>query len=179
MLNVEEFRDIYRPDQASSWVSDQGLTLLHLAVGNTDPAARVAIANLLLDDGADAAAISPVESCNALHILFGHVSHDIPAEAALLRRLLEGGADVNWVSPTWGTPLETLMSKLKFSDDVLAPFYDEIFARPDVDLHLPQKLGQSTLQSARQIIRRRAGLVARMEDYLQRHGRRRDGQPDE
>jgi hypothetical protein len=165
----DEFAQVYQAGQATTWVDDTGRTLLTLAVANTDPGARTAIANRLLDDGADAAAVIDQDQYNVLHILFGHVKHDVEPEARLLERLLERGADVNWVSPRWGTPIQTLASTLKFSDETFAPFYDVLFARPDLDLLRPGASGRSSWTSARRS-RKRQQLAARMEEYLRRHG---------
>lgn len=168
--SLEEFESGYEPAQAATWTSETGQTLLHLALSNPDPAARVAIADRLLDDGADPAAVFGPEGYTTLHILLGRGEHDAAAEAPLLERLLDGGADVNAVATGWGTPLQTLASELKFSDDQLAPFYDVLLARPDLDLLRPGKADRSSLESARRLAKKRAGLVARMEDYLHRHG---------
>jgi hypothetical protein len=166
----EDFRAVYQPGQATSYRSVDGATPLLLALSNTDPTTRVRIAHDLLDDGADATAVSGGAGFTTLHLLLGHNRHDFDAEAGLLERLLDAGADVNAVAGAdRGTPIQTLAAKLKFTDDQLAPFYDVLFARPDLDLLRPGKAGRSTLASAR-LSQRRQGLAARMEDYLRRHG---------
>ncbi len=167
-----EFLAEYDPSQAVGWVSGTGQTLLHLAVGNPDPEARVAIATRLLDDGADATALLAPQGYTALHILFGAAEHDVVAEAPLVERLLDAGLDVNAVAARSGTALQTLASQLKFSDETLAPFYDVLFARPDLDLLVPGKMGRSSLESARRLVEKRGALVARMEEYLSRRGER-------
>jgi len=168
----EQFTEVYEPEQATSWVNPSGQTLLHLALSHGKPEERVAISNRLLDDGADPSTLALDEGVTTLHALFGHNSHDFAAEAPLLRRLLDGGADINAVAgDRWGTPIQTLAAKGKYSDKQLAPFYDVIFARPDLDLLKPGKKGRSDLDSARLFGPRRADLLARMEDYLRRQGR--------
>ena len=165
---LDVFLEVFEPGQ-ETWVSASGLPLLLIALGNNDPANRVAIANYLLDVGADATALALPERYTALHILLGQNEHDFEAEAVLLKRLLDGGADVNGVAGRgWGTPLQTLASELRFSDEMLSPFYDVLFARPDLDLLRVGKSGRSTLQSARLL--ERQDLVARMETYLHDHG---------
>ena len=166
---LDVFLEVFEPGQ-EAWVGASGLPLLLIALGNNDPANRLAIANYLLDVGADATALALPERYTALHILFGQNTHDFEAEAVLLKRLLDGGADVNGVSGRgWGTPLQTLASQLKFSDETLSPFYDVLFARPDLDLLCKGEAGRSTLQSAR-LSQRRQALVTRMETYLHDHG---------
>lgn len=166
---LDVFLDVFEPGQ-EAWVGASGIPLLLIALQNNDPANRVAIANYLLDVGADAAALALPERYTALHILFGQNVHNFEAEAVLLKRLLDSGADINGVAARgWGTPLQTLASKLKFSDETLTPFYDVLFARPDLDLLRRGEAGRSTLQSAR-LSQRRQALVARMETYLHDHG---------
>jgi hypothetical protein len=169
---MEDFLAVYESGQATSWTSGDGRTLLTLALANTDPVARVAIANRLLDDGADASVRVGPERFTTPHLLLGHTSHEADAEAPLLKRLLDGGADVNAEVPgRWGTPLRTLARQAKFSDAELAPFYDVLFARPDLDLLRPDSAGISAWEDARRKRPRRQGLVDRMEDHLRRHGR--------
>src|SRR5690349_2352237 len=105
---AEEFRAAYQPGTANEALDPAGRTLLHVALGNNDPASRVAIAEALLDDGADATTLSGAERYTVLHILFGRLTHDFELEAPLLKRLLDAGADVNAVAADVGTPLQTL-----------------------------------------------------------------------
>ncbi|WP_413452993.1 hypothetical protein AA0Y32_03615 [Georgenia phoenicis] len=167
-----EFLKLYEPELARSWVNPSGQTLLHLALSHGKPEQRVAISNRLLDDGADPSTLALDEGLTTLHALFGHNDHDFDAEALVLERLLEGGADINAVAgDRWGTPIQTLAAKGKFSDAQLAPFYDVIFARPDLDLLKPGKKGRADLDSARLFGPRRADLLVRMEAYLRDQGR--------
>jgi len=165
-----EFEAVYEPQDASAWRSTRGETVLELALRNRYPATLVTIANRLLDDGADATVITPSEHVNVLQLLFSQGDHDFALEAPLLERLLNAGADLNWVSPVWGTPLQVLARQLKFFDAHLAPFYDVVFTRPGIDLLRPGVKGRSSLQSARLLGERRPELVQRMEAYLTEHG---------
>lgn len=63
------------------------------ALSNEDPAARTAIANRLLDDGANAA--GRPGGFSVLHNIVGRKSWDAASDSAQLQRLLEGGADPN------------------------------------------------------------------------------------
>ncbi|MDN3445532.1 hypothetical protein [Microbacterium sp. APC 3901] len=166
-----EFLDDYEPSLAT-WADDDGLTLLMRALRNGDPASRVAIATRLLDDGADAGA-STESHVNVLHLLLSATAHDFTAEAPLLARLIDEGADINADSGSrWGTPLQTLSRTLKFSDETLAPFYDVLFARPDLDVTTPSSVGRSVTESAQAAIRRRADLLARCHAHTKEHGSR-------
>lgn len=166
MSTAADFFAAYQPGQANAQDST-GRTVLLAALGNTDLSARSAIANRLLDDGADPTAVSG-NGATTLHVLLGHVRHDIAAETPVLRRLLDGGADRNAVMPKFGTPLQTLLGMFQLTDEQLAPFYDEIFARPGLDL-LTVAGRSSPLTSARKARTLRAGLLARMEAYLRAH----------
>jgi hypothetical protein len=168
--SYEEFLEVYQPQDAATWRDIHGRTLLHLALHNGTPAHRVRIVDRLLDDRVDASAVALSEKINALHVLWGENRHEFALEAPLLERLLDAGADPNGLSPVWGTPLQVLAAKLKFSDAQLAPFYDVVFARPDLDLLGPGRRGHSPLQSARLLGQRRPDLVERMETYLTAHG---------
>ncbi len=158
----EDFEKVYEP----SWVDYEFEhdTLLSLALTNPDSPARIAIANRLLDDGAD------VHRARPLHRFLGRNEHDFAAEAPLLERLLDAGADVNAVDPKFGTPLETLAAKLKFSDVTLTPFYDVLLARPDLDLLRESLRGDTVLRNLRKMAAKRGELVIRAEQTLSDRG---------
>jgi hypothetical protein len=123
----EDFLPLYEAD-------DEGPTAWLLrALMNRTPRERVQIADRLLDDGADAAAIEPHDHVNALHVLFAEREHDFELEAPLLKRLLEGGADINLRSPRFGLPLMMLRDMVALPREAV-PFYDVVFQRPDIDL---------------------------------------------
>lgn len=88
------------------------------------------------------------------------------AEAELLQRMLDLGADVNEVSPRTGTPLEIVVDLFNFSDDTLQPFYDVLLARPDLDLLAPGQGGRPVLVNLRKAYARRVALVERAEALL-------------
>jgi ankyrin repeat protein len=158
-----EFMSVYG-DSDASLIADE---LLLQSLGNNDVAARIAIADQLLDDGADPAAQYQDGDCaNTLHVLLGRGLHDFEAEVPLLTRLLDGGADINKVIRKFGTPLETLAAQFKFSDETLAPFYDVLFARDDLDLLHTSVHGRSVYANVQKWVQRREALVARMDEHL-------------
>ena len=86
----EEFVAVHEPARAN--VADStGSTLLHAALANKPPE-RARIAGRLLDDGADAAAVTSAGVTTA-HVLLGSARLDAATDAPLLRRLLDGGCD--------------------------------------------------------------------------------------
>jgi len=164
--SFEEFLAEYDASHANDTTST-GSTVLLEALGNTDPAARLAIANRLLDDGADASATQP-SGINALHILFGARRHDFEQEAVLAQRLIDGGANVNGVAAKFGTPLQTLARNFAYSDDDYASLYDVLFSRPDLDLTSPQGKRRSVLEALQLMAAQRPQLVERAEEYVAR-----------
>jgi hypothetical protein len=158
---IDELDTVYR----RRWVHYEfsgGTTLLNLALTNRDPAQRVALANRLIDDGADVTRWAP------LHVLFGRNDHDFALEAPLVQRLLVQGAEVNRVvrDKKRGTPLESLAGKAKFSDRDLAPFYDVLLAWPGLDLLQTSSHDRTVLDNLRRLAPLRAELVRRAEQTL-------------
>ncbi|MER5701757.1 hypothetical protein ABT023_07335 [Micromonospora sp. NPDC002296] len=88
---------------------------------------------MLLDDGADARMTS-ADGVNTLHAMLGNAALDSAIEAPVLRRLIDGGADVNGVAKEFGTPLQVLFVQFRYTDEMLAPFYDVLFSCGDLDL---------------------------------------------
>lgn len=133
--SFEEFLDQYDRELALTFRRPNGSSVLIGAMRNGEPASRVRIANLLLDDGACASVVTTDDQINVLHVLFSGLAeeHDFELEAPLLRRLLEGGADINLWSPRFSVPVECLMS-MPASDEELAPFYGVVFSWPGIDL---------------------------------------------
>ena len=66
----------------------------------------------------------------------------------------------------FGTPLETLAAQFKFSDDTLAPLYDVIFERDELNLLQTSLHDRSVLANVQKWAPRRAALIARVDDYL-------------
>ena len=164
-MSASEFFEIYEPAMAT-W--DLGAaSALRDALANPDPASRVAIASRLLDDGADAT-YSGEGGVNLVHILFHHRAHDIMAEAPLLQRLLDGGADINQYGRKFGPPLMVLISNTGLREAALDPFYDVLFSRGDLDFEVradAAKPPRSMRQRIEMAEQRRPGLLHRMRRY--------------
>lgn len=133
--SYDEFLAQYDRELALTFRRPNGASALIGAMRNRDPSSRVRVANLLLDDGASASVVTTDDKINALHVLFEGLAdeHDFELEAPLLRRLLEGGADINLRSPRFGVPLECL-AFMPVSDEQLAPFYEVVFSWPHIDM---------------------------------------------
>lgn len=107
---------------------------------------------------------------NGRSALMGALTNvDPSARGAIATRLLDGGADVNAVAKGHGTPLQLPMSQFAYTDEALAPFYDVLFARGDLDLLMTGAFGRSAYGMAVKS-KRRPGLRARMERYLDMRG---------
>ncbi len=118
---IQEFPDI-------DWRED-----LFEALDNENIESRIQIATWMLDHGVDPAWICPDEKINALHVLFSRRTNDIPAEAPLLQRIIDGGADINLDNRRWGPPLNVLLENSELEDNHLAPYYDVIFSTPGIN----------------------------------------------
>lgn len=162
----DEFLGVYRPGDATD--PQLGPELLRDALAHKRPSLRPVLVHRLLDDGADAGTVFG-DGSGTLHVLFGRPQHDFVPEAGLAARLLDEGADVNLRAGGFGTPLEVLIEQLKFSDDDLAPFYDVLFARPDLDLRQQSNFDRTVLDTIRAMGESRAGLLARAESSLGEH----------
>ncbi|SKH28460.1 Uncharacterised protein [Mycobacteroides abscessus subsp. massiliense] len=132
--SYEDFLKEYTPGDAVKLFGG-GRPLLFQSVGNKDVEARVAITMRLLDDGADPS-IAP-DNVNVLHVLFDQRTHDAAYEAPMLRRLIEGGADINQFSKRSGPPLANLIKHGPSPESARVPFYDVIFDQPNLDLSRP------------------------------------------
>ena len=143
------------------------------ALSNQDVAARVEIANWMLDHGADPARVNSHEGTNALHVMFGKREHDYIGEAKLLQRFLDGGADINLKAPKWNLPIYAIIENYGLSDKELGPFYDVIFSYPGIDWDIIVGKPSGHPMSLRELVdraaERRPDLHRRMHDYLQ-HG---------
>ena len=158
-----EFMATYRSSDA---MGPEGSRLLEIALGR-EPEVRVAMASRLLDDGANPA-IKGEDGLTVLHVLVDGHHHDFDAESPLLRRLLDGGADVNAGYKKHGTPLETIASLFKYDETQLAPFYDVFVARPDLDPLKISAYGHTVLSNIRRWDR--PVLAGRLEEYLRERG---------
>jgi hypothetical protein len=134
------------------------------AIANPDPAARIGIATRLLDDGAHARDTLS-DGVNPLHVMFGRSRLAPEMEAPLLRRLIDAGADINAFAKKFGTPLDVLITRFKYDDNALAPYYDVLLSYDSLDV---LKVG-TFKKSAYELVvssQRRPMLQARMEQRL-------------
>jgi len=133
--------------------------LLIPALGNSDPAARVAIAHRLLDDGADPTVLQGGNS--TINVLLGQLAHDPEVEAPLLERLIAGGADINHQSHRGDAPIMQLVTATRISDEQMVPFYRVLLAQPTLDLEQRALPKGTDTQTIRERIFAPGGFVRR------------------
>lgn len=157
-----------------AYVSDNRRTsggVMRSAVRNGSIPDRIAISHFLLNEGLDPLMIGGGDHINVLHSSFGHGSdRDFAAEAPLLKRLLDLGADMTLRSPRFGTPWEMLVRVPRRGGDA-TPFYDAIFDRPDLDLDQPleTKYGTTVRDFLYRLPHGLAPLTERARAYDQAH----------
>ena len=167
-LDAEEFATWFRGYAPVDWSDRRWSVAIFGGLANEEPTEKVGIVNLLLDNGADPSVVSEGDNINVLHVLFSGLAdeHDFELEAPLLRRLLDGGADINLRSPRFGYPLEAL-SWMAATDDDLQSFYDVVFARPDIDMSAIINKHGSTLGELLTSTTR-PDMTRRAEEYMER-----------
>lgn len=130
----EDFLSVYDP-QVTPFVPVFGdRTVLFGALANQDPGLRERIANRLLDDGADPSIVAG--QLTVLHVLLSRRKQDPESTVRLLRRLVQGGADINKTDPKEGAPL-WMCWKLRMAEDEIVPMFEIFLSRPDLDLDRP------------------------------------------
>ena len=137
--------------------------LIFYAAGNTKIQERYRLVNYLIDEGANVHILDKYGD-SLLHVLLGHVQHDLPSEVALCRRLIEMGVDINILNNKNVLAIQWLMN-MKYSDEKLKPLYDLWFAQDYVDVTTKNAWGYSPLELAEKDPLR-ADLVRRMRERL-------------
>ena len=169
---IEDFKEFYSPGSQNLAV-EGGSTLLSYVIAYNDPVNRAAIANFLLDEGADPTWQDHRDGLTYLHALFGWFANKpVPqGDLVLAARLLDGGADVNAVDNVSGTPLQELTRRaVTHSERYAGPIYDLLFSRDDLDLFVRNARGNSTYRLAwreRDILPQ---LWERVQRYVADHG---------
>ena len=161
MKTFDEFKELY--DKKYLNESDDEKTLIFYAAGNTKIQERYRLVNYLIDEGANVHILDKYGD-SLLHVLLGHVQHDLPSEVALCRRLIEMGVDINILNNKNVLAIQWLMN-MKYSDEKLKPLYDLWFAQDYVDVTTKNAWGYSPLELAEKDPLR-ADLVRRMRERL-------------
>ncbi|MDY5287693.1 MAG: ankyrin repeat domain-containing protein [Lentihominibacter sp.] len=161
MKTFDEFKELY--DKKYLNESDDEKALIFYAAGNTKIQERYRLVNYLIDEGANVHILDKYGD-SLLHVLLGHVQHDLPSEVALCRRLIEMGVDINILNNKNVLAIQWLMN-MKYSDEKLKPLYDLWFAQDYVDVTTKNAWGYSPLELAEKDPLR-TDLVRRMRERL-------------
>lgn len=146
--------------------TDDGRSLVMMALGNTDLATRYEVSNFLLDQGGPLGGPGN-GGTTVLHVLFGQSKHDIVEDERLARRLIERGADVNALDEARRLPFLEVLA-MKYTDDDLAPIFDLWFEQPVLDFTTESVHGLSPIKSAANLPYRKS-ILQRMEQYVASH----------
>lgn len=161
MKTFDEFKELY--DKKYLNEIDDEKALIFYAAGNTKIQERYRLVNYLIDEGANVHILDKYGD-SLLHVLLGHVQHDLSSEVALCRRLIEMGVDINILNNKNVLAIQWLMN-MKYSDEKLKPLYDLWFAQDYVDVTTKNAWGYSPLELAEKDPLR-ADLVRRMRERL-------------
>ena len=126
----EEFLEVFDPE-----VNDP-TDMLFNGLTNKDPATRAAICNDMLDRGADATVVDYGQ--NTLTLLLSHDELG-DGDPALVQRLVDAGADVNFRESHGDTPIKLAVKIGAESDEQRRPIYEALFSK-DVDLDEPSSV---------------------------------------
>ena len=161
MKTFDEFKELY--DKKYLNEIDDEKALIFYAAGNTKIQERYRLVNYLIDEGANVHILDKYGD-SLLHVLLGHVQHDLPSEVALCKRLIGMGVDINILNNKNVLAIQWLMN-MKYSDEKLKPLYDLWFAQDYVDVTTKNAWGYSPLELAEKDPLR-ADLVRRMRERL-------------
>ena len=162
-----QFAHCYEPSWATWRHERDGTTTLLGAIVNRSPEDRAAIANLLLDDGADPA-LGDSDGFTPLHSLLGSANLDPSVDIPLMRRLIDGGADLNRVARQVGSPLRALLTNMDLLDPETRAIFEAFLDYPGIEVLAKAKNGNTHLETARRMeFQWRTDLL---EDYLRREG---------
>ena len=128
--NYEEFLEVFDPE-----VNDP-TDMLFNGLTNKNPATRAAICNDMLDRGADATVVDYGQ--NTLTLLLSHDELG-DGDPALVQRLVDAGADVNFRESHGDTPIKLAVKIGAESDEQRRPIYEALFSK-DVDLDEPSSV---------------------------------------
>lgn len=125
----EEFCEVFDTE------NNDATDMLMAALTNDDPEARFRISSDMLDKGADPCAVE--EGQNTLSLLLGGNSHLGERDGELVKRLVDGGADVNFRESRGSLPLRLAIVIRADDDEKRRPIYEALLGSEVLDLELP------------------------------------------
>lgn len=127
--SYEEFCEVF--DAENNDVTD----MLLGGLINRDADARFRISSDMLDKGADPCAVE--EGQNTLSLLLGGHDRLSEGDCELVKRLVDGGADVNFRESRGSLPLRLAIVIRTDDDERRRPVYEALFGAEALDLELP------------------------------------------
>ena len=127
--SYEEFCEVF--DAENNDVTD----MLSGGLINRDADARFRISSDMLDKGADPCAVE--EGQNTLSLLLGGHDRLSDGDCELVKRLVDGGADVNFRESRGSLPLRLAIVIRTDDDERRRPVYEALFGAEALDLELP------------------------------------------
>lgn len=127
--SYEEFCEVF--DAENNDVTD----MLLGGLINRDADARFRISSDMLDKGADPCAVE--EGQNTLSLLLGGHDHLSEGDCELVKRLVDGGADVNFRNGQGALVLRLAVEIDAEDDEDRRPVYEALFGVDELDLELP------------------------------------------
>lgn len=161
----EEFCEVF--DAEENDVTD----MLFAALTNDDPEARANICNDMLDRGADAARAEYGQ--NALTILLGRHRHLGAGDGTLVKRLVQGGADVNFRERRGDVPVQMAIKIRVDDDEQRRELYEALFGAEELDLSAPSNVHNpvNTIGGwLRMNVDGRPGKLDVLDEFLQARG---------
>ena len=127
--SYEEFCEVFDADNND--VTD----MLLGGLINRDADSRFRISSDMLDKGADPCAVE--EGQNTLSLLLGGHDRLSEGDCELVKRLVDGGANVNFRNGRGDLVLRLAIVIRADDDEVRRPVYEALFGSADLDLELP------------------------------------------
>jgi len=129
MKSSADFFEAYKEgDEKKTY---QGVSLIFYSLANTDAVARYEISAFLIDKGVNLTMRNSNEA-TALHVLLGHVEHNISETIELCKRLIESGVDVGALDKKNISIMQSIVN-IGIHEDNLEPLYDVLFAQENLD----------------------------------------------
>ena len=159
----EEFLEVYDPE------AHDATEMLCAGLINRDPEAREKISNDMLDRGADPTVVD--YGNNTVSLLLSNEEYG-ESDAALLQRLIDGGADVNHRTSQGELPLRLVLFSGTDDEDCRS-IYEVLFGAEDLDLELPSNVRNpiNTLGGwLRLNVENRPGKLDVLDEFLKARG---------
>ena len=163
MKKADDFFSLYKPSDLHTL--DSGKTLVYHALKNTSLPDRYEITNFLLDQGGEPGEANAYGE-TVLHVLFGHVNHDIQEDVKLAKRFIEAGADINALDKAKRLPFLGVLN-MKYTDEELQPLYDIWLESPNADFTTKSNYGFSNLELAAKVPYR-SHILQQMKQYIEK-----------